>query len=199
MATGDQWRELCGLLADAADVQTSPHFSTLYEYVMADSARMLRSFRFDRALVEDLAQDALLKILRRPDDLLVASHPRGFFRTVVVRLAQDHKRRASTRHEVLAPTDDGSRTTEGAPRAARPLDSAPSRPDEVLESQQEGARIFAALERLSARDRKALTIISEPDTTTDDVAAALGVKRDTAYQVVCRARKRLSKLLEEDS
>ncbi len=203
MASAAQWRELCTLLSDAEDVQRSPHIAMLYEYAVEDAGPMLATFRFDRTLVEDLAHDALLKVLRNAEQFVRAGEPRAYFRAAIQRLATDHRRRASTRREVLTrPKDDAQGEESSLPDDAdtgSPLRPQPASPHDRLEERERFENLRQAFSRLSERDQRVLAMASEPDVDAQAVADELGVTRANAYQLICRARKRLEKLMDPDA
>lgn len=180
MATADQWRELCRLVAESNDPLASPQWARLFAFALEDSRRILGK-KVDAARCEDLAHDAIARILTHLAPFLQATSPQRYFATTLRRLAADEHRAPRARREVLS--DDI---------------------DEIPRSQGEAADVGGltrdlqeAWARLDPREGKALAAHAD-GADGRELASLLGVSRANAYQILSRGKKRLRALLEGD-
>jgi RNA polymerase sigma factor (sigma-70 family) len=178
MSTADEWRELCGLVAESEDPLESPHLSRLFTLALDDSRRILGA-RFDASRRDDLAHDAIARLLAHLDAFLQATSPRRYFATTLRRLAADDHRGPRARREVLS--DD----IEEVPRSHR----------EPAVGLQRDLR--AAWARLDPREAKALAANAD-GADGQEIASLLGVSRANAYQILSRGKKHLRALLDGD-
>ena len=126
----------------------------------------------DRALAEDLVQEALVRLVRRFGARLEAVSPDAYVRRVVVRELLQHRRRRSS-GEVPAPVPD---------LAADPAD----RPEP-----DERAAVWAVLGTLPAEQRAVLVLGYYEGLGDDEIAALMGCTRVTVRSRRKRALDRL--------
>jgi RNA polymerase sigma-70 factor (ECF subfamily) len=126
----------------------------------------------DRARAEELAQDVFVRAIRsRP------RNARGWLYAVAANLVRDDARRAEVARRHLRVV-----------AKARPVP--PEMPERILSRKDDGARLQAALGRLSARDRQAL-LMKENGMSYDEIAARLDLSRGSVGTTLARARRRL--------
>ncbi|HEX4575060.1 MAG TPA: sigma-70 family RNA polymerase sigma factor [Gemmatimonadales bacterium] len=150
----------------------------VYRTTYAALVRFLYRKVWDVERAEDLAQEAFARALvHRPASL------RGWLFVVAANMARDEARRAARerRHLTL-------------------LKSAPAEPapasDEVMEAESERARVRAALEQLTPRDREVL-LLWDAGLSYEEIAAQTGLARGAIGTTLARARRRLVSAFEE--
>src|SRR5919198_5512302 len=121
---------------------------------------------------EDLAQEAFTRALvHKPDNA------RGWLFVVAANMARDDARRAARERRHLT-------LLKGEPAATAP----PS--DEIVHAESERARVRAALEQLTPRDREVL-LLWDSGLSYDEIAAQTGLARGAIGTTLARARRRL--------
>ncbi|MBI1966527.1 MAG: sigma-70 family RNA polymerase sigma factor [Gemmatimonadetes bacterium] len=124
----------------------------------------------DRA--EDLAQEAFARALvHQPENA------RGWLFVVAANMARDEARRAARERRHLT-------LLKGEPGAVSRA------PDEELEQQAEQAKVRAALELLTPRDREVL-LLWDAGMSYGEIAAQTGLARGAIGTTLARARRRL--------
>jgi RNA polymerase sigma factor (sigma-70 family) len=159
--------EVTGPVADGWD-----RLEAVYRVEHGSMVRLAHLLVGDRAVAEELVQDAFLRLHARIDTVDDAG---AYLRTIVVNLCRsDGRRRATaTRHQaVLARAD----------RVDPP--PLPADLDEV----------WQALQRLPARRRDALVLRYYADLSTDEVARLLSTRPSTARSLI---RRGLASLQQE--
>lgn len=133
--------------------------------------RMLyrRTGDVDRA--EDIAQETFVRAAQRP----IAS-ARSWLYAVALNLLRDEARRDARRERrlVLVKGDD---------------DAVPHAADAAIEQEEREARVRAALDRLTPRDREVLLLRAE-GLDYDEIADATGLARGAVGTTLSRARRR---------
>jgi RNA polymerase sigma-70 factor (sigma-E family) len=148
------------------------------EELYADHApravRLARRITGDRALAEDLVQEAFVRLATRFPDLREPGAFGGYLKTTVTNLARSHFRRAKVERTYLQ-------------RHARvPVtDSAPESDLELLD----------AIMRLPSRQRAAITLRYYEDLPVAQVAEVLGCPAGTVKSLVSRGIDRLRREL----
>lgn len=128
----------------------------------------------DRAIAEDLAQEAFLRLYRRPpDDLRTVG---AWLHRVATRIAYDHVRKASRRGEIEY--QDVLHAVESEPSSERRM---LARYDREL--------VKAALKQLSERDRQVL-LLRYSGYSYIEIAAMIGVSQELIGTMLSRALKR---------
>lgn len=138
----------------------------------------------DRALAEDLAQEAFLRVLRSIDQY---AYPRPFkpwLYGIATNVARDYFKRAEMRHTDSMP--DGEIGTDDAPR-----------PEEALLSEDEARRVAAAVKDLPAHQREAVILRYYQDLSLAEIADVLGVPTGTAKSRLSLGLRRMREALEE--
>lgn len=133
---------------------------------------------WDAERAEDLAQEAFARALvHKPDNA------RGWLFIVAANMARDEARRAARerRHLTLL--------------KAEPQVSAPA-PDAAIHVESERARVRAALEQLTPRDREVLSLW-DSGLSYDEIAGQTGLARGAVGTTLSRARRRLVEAFEE--
>ena len=127
---------------------------------------------WDAERAEDLAQEAFTRALvHKPDNA------RGWLFVVAANMARDDARRAARERRHLT-------LLKGEPAATAP----PS--DEIVHAESERARVRAALEQLTPRDREVL-LLWDSGLSYDEIAAQTGLARGAIGTTLARARRRL--------
>ena len=136
----------------------------------------------DRALAEDVSQDALTALVDRWKRLGAPDSVDAFVFSVARRRAA----RALAKRRLLAPI-----------RRFRNGHSADPRPDERAAERQRLERTMAAMGSLSPRERQALQLVVVGGLSSKEAATLLRTSEGALKMRLHRARKRLSELLEE--
>lgn len=165
--------------ATAAVVEHSPADLTRWH---RELLRYVHRLTGDPDLSEDLAQEALMRLLRADPDKPM-QNARAWLYRVATNLVRDHARRA-----------------EMMRRRQIPLDTdAPQTPEQALERNEAVAQVRAVLERLSPRDREVL-VLRESGFKHREIAEIVHVKAESVSVVIGRALQRFrSAYLEEVS
>jgi RNA polymerase sigma-70 factor, ECF subfamily len=126
----------------------------------------------DPDLAEDLAQDALLRLLRAEGDK-APENPRAWLYRVATNLVRDHARRAAMMRDRPIPIDT----------------DAPDTPAQEYERNATVAQVRAVLKRLAPRDREIL-ILSESGFRHREIAEIVEVKPQSVSVLLARALER---------
>ncbi len=156
---------------DLADV-----YRTTYRALV----RFLYRKVWDTERAEDLAQEAFARALvHKPENA------RGWLFVVAANLARDEARKAARERRHLT-------LLESEPSAVSHA------PDKELEAAADCARVRAALERLTPRDREVL-LLWDSGLSYEEVAAQTGLARGAIGTTLARARRRLVEAYEAGS
>jgi RNA polymerase sigma-70 factor (ECF subfamily) len=136
----------------------------------------------DRALAEDIAQDALTALVQRWRRLGPPDSPSSF----VFAIARRRSARAMVRRRLWRPIEEvlGLRDGHVSPE------------QQALRSDERG-RVVRALADLRAPDRQVLLLVTVWELGMEDAARMLGISLSAAKMRAMRARRRLRRLLEE--
>lgn len=147
-------------------------FETFYRTHRTDAVRWASALVGDRAIGEDLAQEALIAVSRKMETL---DNPVGYLRRTIVNMASSVHRRNARERVRMARSVAGAPTSYTAPTG------------ETLD----------ALDLLPHRQRAAVTLRYWADWTDDQIAAALGCAPATVRVLLHRGlatlREELSK------
>lgn len=131
---------------------------------------------------EDIVQEAFLRFHREVSGGLEIASPRAWLSTVTTRLAIDHARSASARHETYVGTWlPEPLLTETAPDAALHVETV-----EAL-----SMAFLILLERLSPAERAVFLLRDVFDFGFDEIADIVGKSEDNCRQIAVRARRRI--------
>lgn len=151
--------------------------------------RLCAGFLADATEAEDIAQDAMLKLL---DNLHTWDHRRGWRpwrNTIVLNLCRDRLRRIAARRVAEQRAADGGTVT--------PLPV--QLPDPLRAAQQSEVRaiLMLALSELTPREREVFVLRDLEGNSSAEAAIALGVGESTVRSLLTLARRRLRTLLGE--
>jgi RNA polymerase sigma-70 factor (ECF subfamily) len=150
------------------------HFSMVW--------RSLRRLGVDQAALDDAVQDVFLVLHRRWADFQHQSSLQTWIYGILLRVASDHTRRARRER------------TRWSPEVPE-LESSTDAPDRIYQ-QREAARLLrAALEQVDEKERQMLVLIDLEERSVVDAAESLGIKLNTAYSRLRRARHSFDKAL----
>jgi RNA polymerase sigma-70 factor (ECF subfamily) len=138
----------------------------------------------DRALAEDLVQEAFLRLIRRIDSYRYPRPFKPWLYAIAANLARDHFKSADARRT--------SALTEAA-------DSLPGlNLDDSLLAWDDARRVAAALAGLPAGQREAVVLRYYEDLSLDEVAEALRIPVGTVKSRLSLGLKRLHELMKRD-
>lgn len=141
-----------------------------------------RSIVRDDSLAHDVAQDALLKIGRALDGRAPAQDCEAWALRVAGNAARDALRKKTRRHEVPIESDIADE----------------ARPDQEAVRDESVEKVAAAIEALPAGPRDVLLLKFREGLSGPEIAAALGVSLEAAWQKLSRAMRLLKSRLSEE-
>jgi RNA polymerase sigma factor (sigma-70 family) len=165
-ASGGPWAPTAYLPIDgaesAATIDIDALVVRLFDQEGASLVHLARLFVDDRNAAEDLVQEAFIRLARSAARIQDVSRAAAYLRSIVLNLARDHNRRGlvSLRHHL--PFDD---------RVASVEDEIHLRDDQ--------RQVIAALRDLPARQRACLALRYYQELGIDDIAATLGLSRNS--------------------
>jgi RNA polymerase sigma-70 factor (ECF subfamily) len=155
----------------------SQDLAEVYRTTYRALVRFLYRKVWDAARAEDLAQEAFARaVVHKPDDA------RGWLFIVAANMARDDARRAARERRHLT-------LLKAEPQASEPA------ADDALHAENERARVRAALELLTPRDREVL-LLWDSGLSYDAIAAHTGLARGAIGTTLARARRRLVEAYE---
>lgn len=159
----------------------SVDWEEIYRTTWPELFRFLHAKVWDEERARDLAQETFVRALdHEPDE------PRAWLFSVAANLARDEARTAIRRRRHLTLLKAESEATEAAPAAA----------PERLERAETRARVRAALERLSDRDREVL-LLWDAGLAYREIAAETGLAPGAIGTTLARARRRLTEAYDD--
>ena len=173
--------------SSAKSVDSSETIAALVAEYSATLYRVAYSVMRNSAEAEDAVQEAFLRVLKHRDKLAEIRDPRVWLVRITWNVVLDRKRRGKTRPE----NDDIA-------DYARVLPSGDRRVDEDLISSQEQSRILSLIDRLPAKERRALLLSAVEELSTAQIASVLKTTESSVRSRIFRARRELSALLEKD-
>jgi RNA polymerase sigma-70 factor (sigma-E family) len=160
------------------EVGAAGRLENLYEAHAPDALRLAYLMTGDRALAEDLTQDAFVKMLGRFQDLRNRDAFWWYLRKTIVNLSRSHFRHRRVERAYL----DRQRSPEGVAGA----------------DFGERDRVRAALMTLRPEQRAAVVLRYFEDLTETDTADILGRPVGTVKSMVSRGMDRLREELNDD-
>lgn len=157
---------------------TAGGLDRLYRLHAPEALRLAYLITGDRALAEDLTQDAFVKVLGRFRDLRDRDAFWWYLRRTIVNLSRSHLRRRRVERAYLE--------RQTAPAAAEPTDLG------------DRERIRLALLELRPEQRAAVVLRYYEDLSEADTAAILGRPVGTVKSMVSRGIEHLRKELKDD-
>lgn len=154
----------------------------LLNLFQAEAPRLVqiaRWFTDDRTAAEDLVQEAFIRLARSSHRIRDTERAAAYLRTIVVNLARDHNRRGlvSWRHRPPAEPDE------------------PSAEDQATQD-EDRREVIAALRGLAARQRDCIVMRYYLEMGVDEIAAALGLSRNSVKTHLQRGLRALEHELE---
>lgn len=152
----------------------------MYQEHARGLVRMVRLFVDDRNAAEDLVQEAFIRLSRSAHRIEDGRKAGAYLRSIAMNLARDHNRRGlvSLRHRL--PLDDGVASTE-----------------DILLMTEEHRQVVEALRSLPTRQRDCLVLRYYDELGIDEIAATLGISRNSVKTHLTRGMKALGTELEE--
>ena len=149
----------------------------IYRTTYRALVRFLYRKVWDAERAEDLAQEAFARaVIHKPDN------PRGWLFIVAANMARDDARRAARERRHLTLLTAEPQESDLAAETA-------------VEAESDRARVRAALEELSPRDREVL-LLWDSGLSYDEIAAQTGLARGAIGTTLSRARRRLVQAFE---
>ena len=157
----------------APDIELSKRFEGVYRTYFPHLVQVLAPIVGDPSAAEDVAQEAMSRLLIRFDRLDHSTPVWPWLRTVGFRLAIDLIRKRSLEQALDVVPDD----------------VLPHTAHEDRHWCEEGPQLLHALRKLSPRQRTALCLRYVEDRDSQEAAGYLGLKRGAFDQLVFRARR----------
>ena len=172
---------LTGAVAPALDVDR--FVADLFRAEGGSLVRLARLFVDDRNAAEDLVQEAFIRLARSARRIEDTARAPAYLRSIVLNLARDHNRRGlvSLRH----------RSPLGLNAAAPSTRSSRVRDDQ--------RQVLDALRELPPRQRACLVLRYYDELGIDDIAATLGVSRNSVKTHLQRGLDGLEARLTADA
>lgn len=153
-----------------------------------------QSAGFD-ALLEDTAQETLLRVLDKLDTFEGRSQFTTWVYKIAVRTALNELRRRRWRDVSL----DGLEADDDPETAPRQFASSDPGPEHLVERADILGRVQAILaEELTDRQRSAMLAVNVQGVSMEEVARRMGTNRNALYKLMHDARVRLKKRLERE-
>jgi RNA polymerase sigma-70 factor (ECF subfamily) len=141
----------------------------LFRREASSLVRLTRLFVDDRNAAEDLVQEAFIRLARSAHRLRDPAKAPAYLRSIALNLARDHNRRGlvSLRHHL--PRDDQAAV------------------EDELSLRDDQQRVIDALRALPHRQRDCIVLRYYDDLGIDDIAATLGISRNSVKTHLSRA------------
>jgi RNA polymerase sigma-70 factor, ECF subfamily len=133
----------------------------------------------DRQAADDLLQESYYRFLRARVDFENEAHRRHYLFRIATNLVRDRYRR---------PRPDNAPLPENLPAA----------PGNLASETEQRTDLHRAMARLKPRDRDLLWLAYGCESTHEEIAGSLGLRRGSVKPMLFRARKRLAALLGID-
>jgi RNA polymerase sigma-70 factor, ECF subfamily len=150
------------------------HFSMVW--------RSLKRLGVNEAALDDAVQDVFLVLHRRWADFGHQSSLRTWIYGIALRVASDHTRRARR---------ERARWSPEVPELESPAES----PDRIYQQRQAAQLLQTALGQLDDKEREMLVLVELEERSVVEAADSLGIKLNTAYSRLRRARQSFEKAL----
>jgi RNA polymerase sigma factor (sigma-70 family) len=149
-------------------------FSSEYPQVV----RLLTVVLHDRAIAEDLTQEAFVRLYQRWSKISRYESPEAWVRRVALNRAFSWRRREGKRGQLERAADPGAEL--------------------AVEPEAWRVDVLRAVRALPPRDRALVALYHLEDRPLSEVAEVLGMREGAAKVALHRARRRLAQLLEID-
>ena len=164
----------------AGFVMDEETFRAFYERTARGLWAYLARVTGDRALAEDLLQEAFYRFLRASTVYESESHRRNSLYRIATNLARDARRRSLARAAAGLVGADIERVPSGQDAAAR---------------FEHGADLTRAMTRLKPRERAILWLAYAEGASHHEIAEVVGVRPTSLKPMLFRARRKLAELL----
>jgi RNA polymerase sigma factor (sigma-70 family) len=155
---------VAGVAADALAVplDVDRFVAEMFRAEGASLVRLARLFVDDRNAAEDLVQEAFIRLARSAHRLADVTRAPAYLRSIVLNLARDHNRRGlvSLRHR-------------------SPLAGVQDAIDDEIVAREDQRQVLGALRELPHRQRICLVLRYYDELSIDDIAATIGVSRNS--------------------
>ena len=150
----------------------------LFRQEASSLVRLARLFVDDRNAAEDLVQEAFIRLARSAHRLRDRAKAPAYLRSIVLNLARDHNRRGlvSLRHHL--PSDDQAAV------------------EDEITLREDQQRVIDALRELPHRQRDCIVLRYYDELGIDDIAATLGISRNSVKTHLSRGLDALEHKLE---
>jgi len=175
------------------DLVDDDAFDALVQRTQRRVQRVLLAILGDADAAATLTQDCFLRAYRARDDFRGQARVETWLISIAVNLARDYmrsRRQGFWRRLVRgadAPDPDGAAWADPTPSAER-----------AVAAQQEVAHVFAAVKRLSARQREVFVLRFVEEMTLVEIAAALGVTEGAVKAHLHRAIGAIRERVKEE-
>lgn len=163
----------------AAAPAAAPDFDGLFRRIYPSLFRYAHRMTGDVDAAEDIAQEAFVRLLRRP---LPEGEARLWLFTVAANLFRDAVRTTRRRRRLLEAT---------------PVDSVAAADDESPDRTRAAARVRVVLDSIPQRDRQ-LLLMREEGFRYDEIARAVGVAPGSVGTLLARALRRFTTAYNAD-
>jgi RNA polymerase sigma-70 factor (sigma-E family) len=152
----------------------------LFRNEASSLVRLTRLFVDDRNAAEDLVQEAFIRMARSAHRLADPAKAPAYLRSIVLNLARDHNRRGlvSLRHHL--PSDEQAAV------------------EDEIELREDQQRVIEALRELPHRQRDCIVLRYYDELGIDDIAATLGISRNSVKTHLGRGLDALERILGTD-
>ncbi len=157
----------------------------VWDRYAASVRRLMARALGPRPEVEDLTQEAFMRVFSRIGTLREANALREFVLVIAVNVLKRELRHRWVRRRVSLSDSGSVPDVEG--------------PSSDPEAREALARCYAILDKLGARERAAFVLRYMEERTLEEVAAGLGVSLSTAKRLVTRSAERISKHVGSDA
>lgn len=170
------------VLCDRIARRDETAFDLLVTRYQGRAYRLAYSLLGDAEEARDLSQEAFVRLYETAGRFRAESRFSTWFYRILVNLCLDHRRRGRGWRRLLAHGNgsDGMSSVEDHPAPF-------TDPTEVLADARARQRLWAAVDRLPARQRAAIFLQAQEDLSTAEVAAVLGCSEATVRVHVHRA------------
>lgn len=151
-------------------------YEAVFRATFASVVRTVHLIVHDRAVAEEIAQDAFVKLLQKWSTVAGYERPEAWVRKVAVRMSIRHVHR----------------------ERSRPLRETKAQPREPVEAPLPDPDLVRAVRELAAMQRAVVVLFYWEDRPVADIARILEVSESTVKQHLHRARARLAALLGEE-
>jgi RNA polymerase sigma-70 factor (ECF subfamily) len=155
-------------------------FAVLYRAHVGAVTTVVRGGISNPETVADLVQDVFVKALDRLDTLRDPESFHAWLMSIARHVVIDRQRSSGRQRVDSLDSDDADEPTAGGPS-----------PEELAELADLAELVAGCVAGLSSRDATAVSMVTQLGLGPQEVAAALGVSRETAKVIIHRARYRL--------